>query len=71
MKFFQKYINLFFYIFFMVNFAVYGKGKDDSDEWDNTFGEMLDSSLDTAIKSEPYETMYDEEEDYSENSNLD
>lgn len=50
---------------------MYGKGKDDSDEWDNTFGEMLDSSLEGGIKSEPYdEQMFDEEENYSENSNM-
>lgn len=54
-----------------MKFLVYGKGKDDSDEWDSTFGEILHSSLDTGIKSEPYETMYDEEENYSENSNMD
>lgn len=50
---------------------VYGKGKEDSNEWDNTFGDMLDSSLEGEIKSEPYDTMYDDDENYSENSNLD
>lgn len=50
---------------------MYGKGKDDSNEWENTFGDMLDSSLDGGIKSEPYDTMYDDDENYSENSNLD
>lgn len=53
-----------------VSYSVYGKGKDDSNEWDNTF-DMLDSSLDGGIKSEPYDTMYDDDENYSENSNLD
>lgn len=50
---------------------MYGKGKDDSNEWDNTFGDMLDPSMEEAIKSEPYDTMYDDDENYSENSNLD
>lgn len=49
---------------------VYGKGKDDSNDWDNTLGDMLDSSLDGDIKSEPYDAMYDDDENYSENSNL-
>ncbi|XP_031640906.1 transcription factor Dp [Contarinia nasturtii] len=53
-KSFQRYIEL------------YGKGKDDSNEWENTFNSMED-----AIKSEPYDTMYDDDENYSENSNLD
>lgn len=50
---------------------MYGKGKEDSlsDEWDNTFSDMLDGSMDAAIKTEPYETMYDEE-NYSDNSNI-
>lgn len=57
--------------FFFSNVSVYGKGKDDSDEWDNQFGEMLDSSLEGGIKSEPYdEHMFDEEENFSENSNM-
>lgn len=46
---------------------MYGKGKDD--EWD-TIGDMLDSSLDGGIKSEPYDTMYDDDENFSENSNM-
>lgn len=50
---------------------MYGKGKDDSNEWDTTFGDILDSSLEGGIKSEPYDTMYDDDENYSENSNLD
>lgn len=32
---------------------------------------MLDSSLDGGIKAEPYDNMYDDDENYSENSNLD
>lgn len=52
---------------FLFWFVVYGKGKDD--EWD-TIGDMLDSSLDGAIKSEPYDTMYDDDENFSENSNM-
>lgn len=57
-KSFQRYIEL------------YGKGKDDSNDWDS-FGDILDTSMDGGIKSEPYDTMYDEDENYSENSNLD
>lgn len=63
--------NFILFSFIFSNVPVYGKGKDDSDEWDNTFGEMLDSSLEGGIKSEPYdEQMFDEEENYSENSNM-
>lgn len=52
---------------------VYAKGKDDSDEWDNTFSEIIESSIDAGIKDEPSydDTMYDEEENYSETSNID
>lgn len=61
-----------FYFFSRITYTVYGKGKEDSDEWDNSaFGEIIDSSIDAEIKSEPYDTMYNEEENYSENSNID
>lgn len=49
--------------------SVYGQGKNDSNsEWDSTFGDI---SLDGGMKSESYDTMYDDDENYSENSNLD
>lgn len=61
-----------FYFLTRITNTVYGKGKEDSDEWDNSaFGEIIDSSIDAEIKSEPYDTMYNEEENYSENSNID
>lgn len=54
-------------------YSVYAKGKDDSDEWDNTFSEIIESSIDAGLKSEASydDTMYDEEENYSETSNID
>lgn len=60
----------------------YGKGEDDilmDDEWENSYSEILETSIEPAIKMEPYETVkvepYEEDiyddDDYSESSNID
>lgn len=60
----------------------YGKGEEEiliDDEWENSYSEILETSIEPAIKMEPYESvkvepyeedMYDDD-DYSETSNID
>lgn len=59
----------------------YGKGQEDilmDDEWENSYSEILETSIEPAIKMEPYENVkmepYEEDiydDDYSETSNID
>lgn len=57
----------------MRRFTVYGKGQEDSiieEDWENSYSEILDTSIEPRIKSEKSLDMYDED-NYSESSNID
>lgn len=60
----------------------YGKGEDDilmDDDWENSYSEILETTIEQNIKMEPYESVkvepYEEDiyndDDYSETSNID
>lgn len=71
----MKFIDLFRVLLFLFcsRCTVYGKGQEDSiieEDWENSYSEILDSSIEPRIKSEQSLDMYDDD-NYSESSNID